>query len=313
MNTYLGIDYGGTKLIIGEVREDGELLRYRRYPTGLTGQKEIAAHLLQCLDNYVAEEAPGDRVRGAGIGIVGISDYRNGIWHSVNHEEGIPIPLAQMVADRLGVSAGIDNDVRSAATAELLWGEGKNCTDFIYVTAGTGLAAGFVIDGKVLHGAHCDAGEIGHMVVDYRSSRECVCGRRGCCELTASGIGIHKMVEERQAEAPAELLELGLNGRYPAAAVFRLAREGNDFCLSIAEEAAAVLSCTIMNLVRMSDPDMVVAGGGLRSEPWCFQRVEYLLEKVTMRHVSKGFRVSGFEAAFSGVIGAAAVGCLKAE
>ncbi len=153
-------------------------------------------------------------------------------------------------------------------------GRGKELYRFIYVNAGTGLAAGFVIDGKVLHGAHCDAGEIGHMVVDYRSSRECVCGRRGCCELTASGIGIHKMVEERQAEAPAELLELGLNGRYPAAAVFRLAREGNDFCLSIAEEAAAVLSCTIMNLVRMSDPDMVVAGGGLMSDPWFFQRVE---------------------------------------
>ena len=219
MNTYLGIDYGGTKLIIGEVREDGELLRYRRYPTGLTGQEEIAAHLLQCLDNYVAEEAPGDRVRGAGIGIVGISDYRNGIWHSVNHEEGIPIPLAQMVADRLGVPAGIDNDVRSAATAELLWGEGKNCSDFIYVNAGTGLAAGFVIDGKVLHGAHCDAGEIGHMVVDYRSSRECVCGRRGCCELTASGIGIHKMVEERQGEAPSGAgteREISGGGRIPA-------------------------------------------------------------------------------------------------
>lgn len=313
MNTYLGMDYGGTKLIIGEVREDGELLRYRRYPTGLTGQEEIAAHLLQCLDNYVAEEAPGDRIRGAGIGIVGISDFRNGIWHSVNHEKGIPIPLAQMAADRLGVPAGIDNDVRSAATAELLWGEGKNCSDFIYVNAGTGLAAGFVIDGKVLHGAHCDAGEIGHMVVDYRSSRECVCGRRGCCELTASGIGIHKIVKERQAEAPAELLELGRNGRYPAAAVFRMAREGNDFCLSIAKEAAAVLSCTIMNLVRMSDPDMVVAGGGLMSDLWFFQQVENLLEKVTMRHVSKGFRVSGFDAAFSGVIGAAAVGCLKAE
>lgn len=81
MNTYLGIDYGGTKLIIGEVREDGELLRYRRYPTGLTGQEEIAAHLLQCLDNYVAEEAPGDRVRGAGIGIVGsaITEMGSGI------------------------------------------------------------------------------------------------------------------------------------------------------------------------------------------------------------------------------------------
>ena len=74
-----------------------------------------------------------------------------------------------------------------------------------------------------------------------------------------------------------------------------------------------MLSCTIMNLVRMSDPDMVVAGGGLMSDPWFFQRVENLLEKVTMRHVSKGFRVSCFDAAFSGVIGAAAVGCLKAE
>ena len=91
------------------------LLKYRRYPTGLTGQEEIAAHLLQCLDNYVAEEAPEGRIRGAGIGIVGISDFKNGIWHSVNHEEGIPLPLAQMAAARLGVETGIDNDVRSAA------------------------------------------------------------------------------------------------------------------------------------------------------------------------------------------------------
>ena len=119
------------------------------------------------------------------------------------------------------------------------------------------------------------------------------------------------MVEERRADAPAELLELGKSGRYPAAAVFRMAREGSEFCLSIAEEAASVLGCTIMNLVRMSDPDMVVAGGGLMSDPWFFQRVEGYLEKVTMRHVSKGFRVSGFAPAFSGVIGAAAVGRLK--
>ena len=59
----------------------------------------------------------------------------------MNHEEGIPLPLVQMAAERLGMETGIDNDVRSAAAAELLWGEGKNCSDFIYVNAGTGLAA----------------------------------------------------------------------------------------------------------------------------------------------------------------------------
>lgn len=313
MDTYLGIDYGGTKLLIGEVSEAGELLRYRKYSTGLTGQEEIAAHLIGCLEDYVREEEITGRLCGAGIGIVGISDYKSGIWRSVNHEEGVPVPLADMVSRKLGVPAGIDNDVRSAATAELLWGEGRNCPDFIYINAGTGLAAGFVIGGRVLRGAHCNAGEIGHMVADYKSGRACVCGRKGCCELTGSGIGIHKMVESRRTEAPDELLEMGKNGRYPAAAVFDMARKGDRFCLSVAEEAASVLSCTIMNLVRVSDPDLVVAGGGLMSDPWFFKLVEERLEKVTMRHVSKGFRVSGFDPAFSGVIGAAAVGCLKTE
>lgn len=312
MDTYLGIDYGGTKLLIGEVREGGELWRYRRYPTGKKKQEEMAAHLIECLDDYVAEEKPQDRIKGAGIGIVGISDFRSGIWHSVNHEEGTPVMLADMVSERLGVPSGIDNDVRSAALAELLWGNGKECPDFIYLNAGTGLAAGIVIDGNVVHGAHCDAGEIGHMVVDYRSKETCVCGRRGCSELFASGIGIHRMVEVDRNAAPAQLIEAGKYGRYPAGEVFRLAREGEAFCTRIADEAAAVLGCTIMNLVRVTDPDLVVAGGGLMSDPWFFRKVERLLEPITMRHVTKGFRVSGFEAAYSGLIGAAAVGCKKA-
>ena len=70
-------------------------------------------------------------------------------------------------------------DRRSATTAELLLGAGRQSKDFIYLNVGTGLAAGFVADGHILRGANQNAGEIGHMVVDLSNPYPCICGRQG--------------------------------------------------------------------------------------------------------------------------------------
>lgn len=310
MKTHLGIDYGGTKLLIGEVEDGGRLLGYRRYATGLTSQEEIKEHLFQCLDDYLLHEKPKGDLSSAGIGIVGTSDTRRGIWLSINHEEGTPMPLAALTEERLGVPASVDNDVRSAAAAELLWGWGKHCSNFIYVNAGTGLAAGIVADGVLLRGTANKAGEVGHQVVDRNSQVPCVCGRKGCAELFASGIGLHTRAEELRGLFPTELPVTAKGERTNAAHIFRLAEKGDKLCEKLAKDAADTLACLIMNLVRTTDPERVIIGGGLASDPWFLRQVELQLDNSTMGHVKGGLTISGFDQNFAGLIGAAARGAM---
>lgn len=310
MNTYLGIDYGGTKLLIGEVEEGGRLLKHRRYETGLMGQERIKEYILACLEDYLLHEKAGNSLLSAGIGIVGTSDWENGLWLSANHEAGIPVPLALLVENRLGVPAFVDNDVRSAASAELLWGYGRRCRNFIYINAGTGLAAGIVADGILLRGGHHEAGEVGHQVVDRESSVSCVCGRKGCAELFASGLGLHNRAQTLRACIPTGL-PLPLEGkRTPASQIFDFAKKGDRLCVELTDTAADTLACLIMNLVRTTDPDRVIVGGGLTSDSWFLEKVAARLDAVTMRFVEGGLTVSGFDRNFAGLIGAAARGAM---
>lgn len=297
MDSYIGIDYGGTKLLIGQVNSEGKLLSAIEFPTGKKSQKEAADYLGKCLESYKKCIKSIEEVKAAGIGIIGISDNKTGIWHSIAHERGEDIPLARMVSEILEVPTAIDNDVRSGTTAELYWGHGRYSKNFVYISVGTGLAAGLVIDGKVLRGANQNSGEIGHTTVSSSPKERCVCGRVGCTELIASGTGIGKRGKE--------LLK---NEKITAREVFQRAKEGNALCLAIAEEAGVVLGEVIENLVRTSDPDTVVLGGGIMEDSWFFELVKERLNPVTMRGVKNGVQLSAFSPSKVGVLGAAAVG-----
>lgn len=313
MESYIGIDYGGTKLLIGEVDGAGKLLSCMRFETGKRNQRDIEKHLLQCLKVY-KEEAPwkGD-VRAAGVGIIGVSDSKRGIWRSYNHEKGEDIPLAAKISAILGIPAAIDNDVRSATTAELLWGCGDYSKDFIYVSVGTGLAAGTVIDGRILRGANQNAGEIGHTTVRGSSDRTCGCGRQGCAELTVSGVGITAGVKSYAGKYVTKLSIPAENEMVDVREVFRLCQEGDELCAKVVEEAEIVLAEVIENLVRTSDPDTVVLGGGIIQNNWFFERVVNRLHPNTMRGVKNGVRRSSLKPEWAGLIGAAAVGKLHWE
>lgn len=310
MKTHLGIDYGGTKLLIGQVEDGGRLLNYRKYATGLTGQEEITAHLLSCLEDYLLEEKAVGHFSTAGIGIVGTSDSKQGVWLSINHEKGTPIPLSKLVSERLGIPTVVDNDVRSAAAAELLWGCGRQCDNFIYVNAGTGLAAGLVADGILLRGGHHEAGEVGHQVVGGEDGSICVCNRKGCAELYASGLGLHNRVQKLRKEIPTDLPQPEEGKRIPADLIFEFAKKGDELCAKLAKEAADTLACLIMNLVRTTDPERVIIGGGLAGSAWFLQNVREKLEPTTMRFIEGGLTVSQFDRDFAGLIGAAARGAM---
>lgn len=307
MDTYLGLDFGGTKLLIGELDESGNILQSKRYRTGFDNQKEAMEAILADLEDYKKNVGFAGKLRAAGMGIVGIVDCENGRWLSMNHEiSDFPIPLEKLLEKSLDVPCAIDNDVRSATTAELILGKGQTSKNFIYLNVGTGLAAGFVTEGRIIRGANHNSGEVGHMVVDLQNDQSCVCGRHGCVESMVSGASFSRQVREKGLE---ELL--GPDGRADVAGLFKKSDDGDAVCGKITDYAADTLACVIMNLVRVTDPDTVILGGGIISDGWLFDKVSARLDANTMRGVTNGVVFSSFDPNYAGLIGAASLGMLK--
>lgn len=309
MKTYMGLDLGGTKLLIGELDQDGNILASKSYPTGYHNQDEVVAGVLENIRDYKETVGFKGEVAAVGMGLVGMIDHRNGLWLSLGAHKEKEIPLAEILSKEFGVPAAIDNDVRSATTAELLLGCGKTSKDFIYINVGTGLAAGFVIDGHLVRGKHDLAGEVGHMSMDMHSDMPCPCDRKGCCEMVVSGVGFTAQARRLKAQYPDTKLVIP-EGRKNVFAgdVFRLYDEGDALCKAIVDEAVLTLSALILDLVRVTDPDTIVLGGGLVSNGWLLEKVNAELSKYRiMSHVTGGIRLTDFNPNYVGLIGAAAV------
>src|SRR5207248_2856194 len=133
---------------------------------------------------------------GAGIGIPGPVDRERGTAGSATILPGwVGLSIAGEMERRLGLRVEIENDANLGALAELTWGAGRDCSNFAYIKAATGIGAGIVIHGEILRGASGTAGEIGHTTLD-ESGPLCYCGNRGCLETVASGPAIIKLVAE---------------------------------------------------------------------------------------------------------------------
>ncbi len=311
MQTYLGFDFGGTKLLVGEVDESGAVLRQKRYETGCKTQAEAVKVLLAAAKDYKETAGFVGTPCAAGVGIVGIVDHANDEWVAISHDiVGPPILLANALSAVLQIPCAIDNDVRSTVTAELLLGMGRKTQDFIYLNVGTGLAAGFVVNGHILRGGSVNAGEIGHMSVDINDDTPCICGRRGCVENVVSGIGF---TQQAQKYGLTELLTQP-GGRANVKALFDRAFAGEEPCAHIVKYGAKALAAVILNLVRTTDPEAVVYGGGILSDARFLQKVTENLVPSVMRGVRFGLTPSAFDTQHAGLIGAASLGMqLKKE
>lgn len=312
VQTFLSMDLGGTKLLIGEVNKKGEILQSKRYSTGYNNQDQIITAIYEALDDYIDSCGfVGTPIAGA-LGLVGSVDYEKGIWLAMDHTKNTNIPLASMLTSRLGFPMLIDNDVRSALTGELIFGYGRNSQNFIYMNVGTGIAASIVSNGKIIRGANHNAGEIGHTVVSADSDVLCSCGRIGCVEALASGKGIAARLKKLLIEG-VENTALSLpkdDSDIDIANVFNLAESGDPLCTQILEEAAQALASTIMNLVRASDPDIFILGGGVVSDGKMLKKLQPYLTASAIRGLRHGIVLSSFSAEEVGLIGAGAIAYL---
>ncbi len=311
--TYLGIDLGGTKLLVGEVDETGRILHSKCYPSDFLNQQQARQLIFDSLDDYLSHETNAqDELVAMGVGLVGRVDVKRGVWEQIDPSRTFPIPLANELTERYGIPCYIDNDVKSAARAEMEWGMGRVTRNLVYINVGTGIAACTVVDGHPLRGGHFNAGEVGHTTVDLAVGTQCVCGRRNCVETLAAGVGFDMCARllydryETHLTLPADGSRISVNE------VYRLAREHSDaLCCVLVENAAQVLSQLVMNMVRMSDPEAVVLGGSIVADGYMLERMQPHLQAETLRFVTHGVTLTKLDAQHIGLLGAAVVAMNK--
>ena len=180
METYLGLDLGGTKLLIGEMDSRGNILRYKKYDSGYFNQQAALEIIKSSLDDYIRTVGWYDQKPVAmGVGLIGRVDPNEGVWLQIDPSRTQRIELAKELSDIYGMPCHIDNDVKSATRAERVWGFGQISKNFIYVNVGTGIAVGTVINGRQIRGSHFNAGEVGHVRVGVNIGIKCGCGADG--------------------------------------------------------------------------------------------------------------------------------------
>ena len=310
METYLGLDLGGTKLLIGQVDKHGNVLKYKKYDSGFFSQQAASGIIRQSLDDYISTVGfvGGERPLAMGVGLIGRVDPNSGVWHQIDPNRTHPIELAKELTDRYDIPCRIDNDVKSATRAERVWGVGQFSKNFVYINVGTGIAVGLVVNGRQVRGSHFNAGEAGHMVVGVNVGVKCDCGRTDCVEMIAAGLGLNacaRLLKDKyttKLEIPADEAV-----RIPASDIFALAKEGDELCSVLTDNAAHGIADLIMNLVRVTDPDTVVLGGGIASDEFMFEKILSKLNGNTMRFVTNGVVITKLNPQFIGLLGAAAV------
>lgn len=313
METYLAIELGGTRLRIGEVDEDGNILQYKRYASAFFNQQDAINIIKASLDDYVNTVGYYDGKPAAiGIGLIGRVDTATGIWLQIDPNRTAPIELAKEIEEAYGIPCRIDNDVKSATRAERLWGAGRYSKNFVYIYVDSGIAVGSVVNGRQIRGSHFNAGEAGHMTVGVNLGVKCDCGRYDCVEAIASEIGFDKCARLLKGSYPSSLTIPDDEGELvEVREIIRLSRQGDELCTVLVNNAVQAIANLIMNMVRVTDPDTVVLGGSIFSGGYIYDKVLSVLHPATMRFVTEGVNLTQLNPQFIGLLGAAAVAMNK--
>ena len=271
MRYVVGVDVGGTNVVVGTLAEDGTSLRgLMTEPTHLDGGpdatvSQITRLVLASLTATREELGSDTEIIGVGIGSPGPLDTESGTVLLTPNLRWTNMPLRDRVSSAVGLPASLDNDANCAVLGEWWCGAARGGRVVVGLTIGTGIGGGIVLDGEIFHGASGVAGEIGHATID-QTGRLCNCGNYGCLEAYASGPAIaRRALEGLEAGAPSRLPEYvgGDLSRITAQTVSEAARDGDTFCLDVIRETALFLGGAIANLVNIFNPDTVVICGGV--------------------------------------------------
>jgi len=247
-----GVDLGGTTVKIAYFDEIGTMLEKWEIPTVTAGGgkqilPDIAASIREFMDaNKIADTA----VLGIGIGVPGPVSGKGVVNKCVNLGWGV-FNIAEELSGLTGFPVKAGNDANVAAMGEFWKGGGQGCENMVFVTLGTGVGGGIIIDGRLLHGSHGSGAELGHMVLNKEETAVCGCGKQGCVEQYCSATGIVRL---------AKLMGMG---DVTCKDTFDAGKAGDPVALKVLDRYYDYLGEFLGSLCSVVDPEVVVLGGGV--------------------------------------------------
>ncbi|MEM3640826.1 MAG: ROK family protein [Candidatus Bathyarchaeia archaeon] len=283
----IGVDLGGTWVRAALSDEKGKIIGKTHEKTDVSDENAISNQIVRmvrllCNKNDVATT----KLKGVGIASAGPLNLKEGALINPTNLPFDYVPLTKPISEKLGVPAFLANDCTAAALGEREFGAGKGLNDIVYITIGTGIGGGAIVDGHLLLGKDGNAVEIGHLTIDYKGKLECGCGKRGHWEAYCSGKNIPNYIKMRFEEIGEELkrqsiLSKKMNKKVQLSSqdLFEAARMGDKISLQLVEELGILNAIGFANVINAYDPSLITVGGTV-----ALKNEEFILPPIR-RHV----------------------------
>jgi len=252
--TLIGIEIGGTKLQVVAGNPDGTIAETLReaVPPGANGS--VIQGIIRDLSRRLIDRHP---VRAVGVGFGGPIDVNSGRIARSHHVDGWEnFELKTWLKESLGIPAAVDNDANTAALAEARLGAGRGKNPVFYVTLGSGVGGGLVVDGHIYHGRTPGESEIGHFRLSPGGP---------IVESLCSGWSVDRRLRERATRNPDGILAGLLAGveKGEAALLPQAVEAKSPDALSVLKETTETLALALSHVTQLVHPEIIVIGGGL--------------------------------------------------
>ena len=260
----VGVDVGGTNTILGFIDEDGNYLTEASFGTQDYG--DLSNFLLK-LTNTIQDEYQkiSKKYELSGVAIAAPSaNYFEGTIEGPANLSWGQVNLVSILKQHIKLPVVVINDANAAALGEMMYGTAKEMKNFVVITLGTGVGSGIVINGDIFYGAHCLAGELGHITA-IPNGRQCGCGKSGCLETYTSANGVVQTAIDLldSSKSKNSILKSIYRKKLTSKMVAEAALNNDALALEVFEYTGKILGKNLADIVACFDPEAIILSGGL--------------------------------------------------
>ena len=265
---YIGIDLGGTNIAVGLVDENSKIIHSDSIPTLKERHwSEIIRDMANLSLKVVADSGHTlDEVKAVGIGCPGSIDKANGVVVYSNNIVMDHVPMAEEIRKYIDLPVFLENDANAAGLGEYaIHGEGVD--SYVFMTLGTGVGGGIILNGKVWSGFNGAGAEIGHQSLVF-NGKPCTCGRKGCLEAYASVTALISQTKEAMEANPDSMMNQWYkdHGKVNGRTAFECAKAGDPAAIAVRDRYIEYVAEGICSIVNVLQPEILAIGGGISRE-----------------------------------------------
>ena len=259
----IGVDIGGMSVKVGVVDRDGHIVKKDRVVTDVAaGAHKIIVDIAELIKSMI--DINDRDFLGIGIGCPGAINSVTGTVDRAFNLGWYKVPLAEELARIINKRIKVSNDANVAALGEAMYGSGRTYSDTIFLTLGTGVGGGIILNGKLYEGNESKGAELGHTVIAL-DGEQCSCGRRGCMEAYCSATALIRDTKRAmEADRSSKMWEFegsldGVDGR----TAFECSKQGDKAAIAVVDNYIKYLGEGMLNFANIFRPQAIILGGGV--------------------------------------------------